>query len=107
MFGLIGVQIVLGAFVAGLKAGLVYNTWPSMDGQIFPTDYWIADRGILSLFDSHAAVQFNHRIAAYLVFAAALYQAMVAFDGGATGVARRSAVVLAAAVLAASRCSVS
>lgn len=98
LLGLIGLQIVLGAFVAGLKAGLLYNTWPSMDGQIIPTDYWIADRGILSLFESHAAVQFNHRMIAYGVFAAALFQAWSSLRGGATGVARQSALVLAAAV---------
>ena len=99
LVALIGVQIVLGAFVAGLKAGLVYNTWPLMDGQVFPSDYWNVAHGFLSLFDSHAAVQFNHRIAAYLVFAVAIYQAISALNGGAAGVALKSAVVLAAAVL--------
>ncbi|NOT71786.1 MAG: COX15/CtaA family protein [Hyphomicrobium sp.] len=99
LLALIGVQIVLGAFVAGLKAGLVYNTWPLMNGQMIPSDYWIAEHGLLSLFDSHAAVQFNHRIAAFLVFAAAIYQAIRALNGGATGQALASAVVLAGAVL--------
>jgi heme a synthase len=99
ILALLGVQIVLGAFVAGLKAGLVYNTWPSMDGQFVPSDYWVVGQGFLSLFESHAAVQFNHRVAAYLVFAAVVYQAIAALNGGATGSARLSAVVLAAAVL--------
>lgn len=99
VLALIGVQIVLGAFVAGLKAGLVYNTWPSMDGRFWPTDYWMAGQGFLSLFESHAAVQFNHRIAANLVFAAVVYQAIAALNGGAAGAARTSAVVLASAVL--------
>lgn len=99
LLALIGVQIVLGAFVAGLKAGLVYNTWPSMNGQVFPSDYWLVEHGLLSLFDSHAAVQFNHRIAAYLVFVAALYQAIRALNGGASGRALTSAIVLAVAVL--------
>ncbi|MFX8797761.1 COX15/CtaA family protein, partial [Acinetobacter baumannii] len=32
-----GVQVVLGAFVAGLRAGLTYNTWPLMDGDLVPS----------------------------------------------------------------------
>lgn len=98
LLGLVAAQIVLGAFVAGLKAGLLYNTWPSMNGQIFPSDYWIADRGVLSLFESHAAAQFNHRLIAYVVFAAALFQLWTVMRGGATGVARQSALVLSAAI---------
>lgn len=97
---LIAVQIVLGAFVAGLRAGLVYNTWPSMNGAFVPSGYWIETHGLLSLFDSHAAVQFNHRMAAYVVLAAALYHAWVLLRGGATGVARKSGLMLAAAILA-------
>lgn len=60
------VQVVLGAFVAGLRAGYIYNTWPSMDGQFVPSDYWIKP-AYLSFFESHAAAQFNHRMMAYLV----------------------------------------
>jgi heme a synthase len=98
LLGLIAAQIVLGAFVAGLKAGLLYNTWPTMDGQVFPSDYWLLDRGFFSLFESHASAQFNHRVIAYVVFAAVLFQAWRAMRGDATGVARNSALVLAAAV---------
>ncbi len=72
--GLVLVQVVLGAFVAGLKAGLVYNTWPDMNGQFVPADYWLDNRGLLSVFESHAAAQFNHRMSAYLVGLAALFQ---------------------------------
>jgi heme a synthase len=97
---LLGVQIVLGAFVAGLRAGLVYNTWPSMNGAFVPSDYWISEHGFLSLFDSHAAVQFNHRIAAYVLLAAALYHGWRLLRGGATGVVVSSGVMLAVAMLA-------
>lgn len=100
VLALIGVQIVLGAFVAGLRAGLVYNTWPSMNGAIVPSDYWIAEHSWLSLFDSHAAVQFNHRIAAYVVLTATLYHAWTILRGGAYGLARTSGLFLAAAVIA-------
>ncbi|MEQ1651907.1 MAG: COX15/CtaA family protein [Hyphomicrobium sp.] len=97
---LVGVQIVLGAFVAGLKAGLVYNTWPTMNGQIFPSDYWSTEHGLLSLFDSHAAVQFNHRLVAYIVLAAVLVQLWRIFRGDATGAAKRSGQLLAVATFA-------
>jgi len=65
------VQIVFGAFVAGLDAGYVYNTFPKMDGK------WIADSvrfawmndGIMGLFNSLGGVQFIHRYMAYVVTA--------------------------------------
>lgn len=67
------IQVVLGAFVAGLRAGYIYNTWPSMNGQFFPSDYWIKP-AYLSFFESHAASQFNHRMMAYLVAALGFFQ---------------------------------
>lgn len=100
VLALLGVQIVLGAFVAGLRAGLVYNTWPSMNGQFIPSDYWIAEHGLLSLFDSHAAVQFNHRIAAYVVLAAVFYHVWGIVRGGGTGMVKTSGIALAHATLA-------
>jgi cytochrome c oxidase assembly protein subunit 15 len=68
---LIFFQILLGALVAGNHAGLIYNDWPLMNGQVFPSAY--AHGGLWStLAHSQAAVQFNHRLAAYLIFVAAL-----------------------------------
>ena len=98
LLGLVFVQVGLGAFVAGLKAGLVYNTWPSMNGQFVPSDYWTGDRGLLSLFESHAAVQFNHRLTAYALLIAALVQASFVFADPKGSHVRTSASVLAAAV---------
>ena len=62
---LVFVQVILGAFVAGLHAGLSYNTWPLMDGQIVPSGYLFQSPWYLNLFENIAAVQFNHRMAAY------------------------------------------
>jgi cytochrome c oxidase assembly protein subunit 15 len=64
------VQSLMGALVAGNDAGLVYNDWPLMNGALFPKDYFAAEG--FWLFHAQAAVQFNHRIGAYLLFAAAL-----------------------------------
>lgn len=65
------VQIVLGAFVAGLRAGTSYNSWPLMDGAFVPEGYFGADPRLLDLFERIEAVQFNHRTVAYVVVAAA------------------------------------
>jgi cytochrome c oxidase assembly protein subunit 15 len=68
---LILVQIYLGALVAGLNAGLSYNTWPLMDGRVIPGDLFVL--GWHSLFETPKTVQFIHRCGAYIVFAAALW----------------------------------
>ncbi len=62
-------QILLGAFVAGLRAGRTYNDWPLMDGAFIPSAYFQAKPRFLDLFESIAAVQFNHRMGAYFLFA--------------------------------------
>ncbi len=67
------IQIVLGAFVAGLRAGKEFNTWPLMDGKVLPDGYFSAAPRFNDLFETIAAVQFNHRLGAYLVAAAALW----------------------------------
>ena len=65
------VQSLLGALVAGNHAGLIYNDWPLMAGEVFPHAYW--NGGFAhSLTHSQAAVQFNHRLGAYLLFAVAI-----------------------------------
>ena len=64
-------QILLGAFVAGLRAGLTYNSWPLMDGGFVPEAYFGEPARFADLFERIAAVQFNHRLGAYLLFALA------------------------------------
>ena len=65
--GLVFLQIMLGALVAGDRAGLVFNDWPLMNGRIFPADYLEGGGVLRALLHSQAAVQFNHRIGAYLL----------------------------------------
>lgn len=60
-------QIMLGGLVAGNHAGLVYNDWPLMNGRFFPEDYLGAGGLGHALLHSQAAVQFNHRMGAYLL----------------------------------------
>jgi cytochrome c oxidase assembly protein subunit 15 len=61
--------MLLGALVAGLHAGLHYNTWPSMDGNFLP-DHPFA-QGWTSFFENPGLAQFDHRMGAYVVAACA------------------------------------
>jgi cytochrome c oxidase assembly protein subunit 15 len=63
---LIYVQILLGALVAGNDAGLVYNDFPLFDGRLVPEDYAGASLWA-TLAHSQGAVQFHHRLFAYLL----------------------------------------
>ncbi len=66
---LIVIQIIFGAFVAGLNAGLIYNTFPLMDGQIVPEDLFFLHPIWLNIFENRATVQFIHRALALLILA--------------------------------------
>jgi cytochrome c oxidase assembly protein subunit 15 len=71
--GLVYIQIIAGAFVAGLKAGHASNTWPLMNGEIIPPGLDVYTPWYLNLFENPLAAQFAHRMLAYLIviFAAA------------------------------------
>jgi cytochrome c oxidase assembly protein subunit 15 len=88
--GLVYVQILLGALVAGLHAGLIYNTWPSMDGRIFPEGALARVPWWLNVFENPGLAQFDHRIGAYLVTLAAVLLWMEGRRAKLTGSARRS-----------------
>ena len=61
-------QMLLGALVAGLHAGLIYNTWPSMDGRFGPETPFFHRPWWINFFENDGLVQFDHRIGAYLIF---------------------------------------
>ena len=71
--GLVYLQIIAGAFVAGTKSGLSYNTWPLMDGDIVPVGYLIQNPAWRNFFENTAAIQFNHRVLAYIILAFAIW----------------------------------
>ena len=93
-------QIVLGALVAGLKAGAAYNTWPLMDGRLVPSGLGAMQPWYLNLFENAMTVQFNHRVAAYALVVAVLWHAWSVMRGTDAARSKGSAVVLAVAVLA-------
>jgi cytochrome c oxidase assembly protein subunit 15 len=94
------VQLYLGALVAGLRAGKVYNTWPDIDGALIPSaarlffevPWW------RNLFDNALTVQFEHRMTAYALFALAVWHAVDAVRSRATAAAVNGALWLVAAI---------
>jgi cytochrome c oxidase assembly protein subunit 15 len=91
---LIYVQMLMGALVAGLHAGLVYNTWPDMNGHAFPDAPFFAAPWWINFFENDGLAQFDHRIGAYLVaaFAAFIYLHGIRL----AGYAKKSAKLVAA-----------
>jgi len=69
LVALLVIQIGAGALVAGLNAGLTYNTWPLMDGALVPGNLFPRDPFWRNLFENVLTVQFNHRMIAYLAAA--------------------------------------
>lgn len=63
---ILATQVVLGAFVAGTDAGLAHSDWPLIDGHWLPQDYFRLDPVWANLVENTQAIQFNHRIGAYL-----------------------------------------
>ena len=68
LLGLVATTILSGGFVAGLKAGLAYNTFPKMGDQWLPPAGWMLQPGWRNLFENIATVQFDHRVLALLTF---------------------------------------
>ena len=60
-------QIILGAFLSGLDGGLIYNTWPDMNGNFFPNDVDIRDYFNFQIVYNVSIIQFFHRITAYIL----------------------------------------
>jgi cytochrome c oxidase assembly protein subunit 15 len=94
------VQLYLGALVAGLRAGRVYNTWPEIDGALVPSaarlffeaPWW------RNLFDNTLTVQFEHRMVAYMLLVLAILHAVDAVRSRAGPAAVNGAILLAVAI---------
>lgn len=90
-------QIYLGALVAGLDAGLVFNTWPLIDGTLVPSPerLWFIQPAWRNLFENTLTVQLDHRMVAYAIWVLAMLHA---FDAWRMRAGRNGAIALAAAV---------
>jgi cytochrome c oxidase assembly protein subunit 15 len=73
---LVLLQIGTGGFVAGIDAGMGYNTWPLMDGKLIPDGLWVMTPAWRNLFENAQTVQFMHRMIAYAI---AIYIAIYAW----------------------------
>ncbi|MGC1779454.1 MAG: COX15/CtaA family protein [Xanthobacteraceae bacterium] len=93
-------QIYLGALVAGLRAGYVYNTWPLIDGAMVPEASRLFFDSPLwrNFFENPLTVQFDHRILAYTIWVVALLHAFNAARSVKRGVVIAGAFALAVAV---------
>src|SRR3954454_21361726 len=97
LVALVLAQIYLGALVAGLRAGLIYNTWPLIDGSFIPdaarllheTPVW------RNVFENTLTVQFSHRMVAYPLWLLAVLHAV-----DVAGTLRRGPVLTHALALA-------
>ena len=66
MLGVVSVTVLSGGLTAGLDAGLIYNTWPLIDGGIVPPDLFAEAPIWINFFENAATVQFDHRSMAYV-----------------------------------------
>src|SRR5260370_5575124 len=94
------VQIYVGALLAGVRAGRVYNTWPEIDGALMPSAgrLFFDEPWWRNLFDNTLTVQFEHRMVAYALFVLAILHAIDAARSRAATTASSCALWLAAAV---------
>ena len=70
---LLFLQLIIGAFVSGMDAGTVYNTWPLMGTSYFPDDSKFIEFLNITFFDNPSIVQFIHRNLAYLIVIVYIY----------------------------------
>jgi cytochrome c oxidase assembly protein subunit 15 len=91
---LVFIQLGLGALAAGLRAGLIDNTWPLMEGQWIPGSVFPANQGPAAIFEDATTAQFDHRLMAYIVLLACVALAASTFLRPADAAARRRAAAL-------------
>ena len=64
---LIFIMVLSGGFVAGIRAGLAYNTFPLMNGHFIPPEIFLLEPWYRNFFDNMATVQFDHRLIAWIL----------------------------------------
>lgn len=88
------VQIYLGGLVAGLDAGLAYNSWPLMDQSLIPSGLLAMDPAWINIFENAKTVQFDHRMFGYLLWGVVVLHMLASLaQSPATTHARRSVVL--------------
>lgn len=82
---IIFLQICIGAFVSGMDAGKIYNSWPLMGSGFFPDDNSIKNLFYLSALNDPSMVQFMHRSLAYLIFLFYLFIFVIIYKNKLSG----------------------
>lgn len=93
--GLAALTMLAGGFVAGIRAGLSYNTFPLMDGQLLPDGYWQLSPAWHNMTSNVLAVQFNHRLLATITLLVAAFAAWRAWRALPAGAVRWASMSLA------------
>jgi cytochrome c oxidase assembly protein subunit 15 len=93
---LVFVTLLAGGFVAGLHAGLIYNTFPLMDGRFVPAEYAQLSPFWRNWFENVAAVQFDHRVLALTTLAAVVAFGVAAWRRDLSPHARHAVAALLA-----------
>ena len=99
LVGLVLVQFVAGALVAGNKAGRAYNTWPLMDGHLIPDGVMALDPWYRNIFENLGLVQVDHRFIAYALLALVVWHFVALLRSADDERVVRSSGLLAAAML--------
>jgi len=90
------VMVISGGFVAGIRAGLAYNTFPLMSGRVVPAEILLLDPVWKNFFWNMATVQFDHRLIAWLLALVVPFLAWRVQSAGAPRRATRAAIALLA-----------
>jgi cytochrome c oxidase assembly protein subunit 15 len=96
---LVLLQVAAGAFVAGLKAGAGWNTWPLMDGALIPQGLAALSPWWANLFENALTAQFNHRLLAYAIVIAVAWHLWSLLGRTPDRLTRTSGFILAGAVV--------
>ncbi|MBL8703261.1 MAG: COX15/CtaA family protein [Rhodospirillales bacterium] len=92
LLALVALTMLAGGFVAGLDAGMIYNTFPLMEGRLVPPDYGLLQPWWHDWFENRATVQFHHRVLAIATLAAILLYAWRARPSTQPGPIRRATI---------------
>ena len=87
-------QISLGAFVSGLHAGQIYQSWPLMNQNYFPDDSMFSDLFSLKVFETPSLAQFLHRNVAYIMLLFFLVILFIVFNNVDLAYLRKSAILV-------------
>lgn len=99
IFAFVIIQVIYGAFVAGMHAGKIYNTFPLMNGRIMPEEVLIMQPAWINIFENQATVQFIHRMLAYVIVVLAIVLFYEIQKEKITGLKRKGVLFLLFSIL--------